>query len=63
MLGEDGGDLDSLLRCDLKGETEHKRRKDLTSCQKGKIHFSTVSVVIATTSEKGEPKWSCSCKL
>lgn len=63
MLGEDGVDLDSLHRWDLKGRTEHKRRKRLTSCKRGKIHFSTVSTAVTTTSEKGEAKWSCSCKL
>lgn len=63
MLGEDGGDLDSLHRWDLKGGTEHKRRKHLTCCKSGNVHFSTVSTVVATTSEKGEAKWSCSCKL
>lgn len=62
MLGEDGGDLDSLHRWDLKGGTGHKRRKCLTNCKRGKMHFSTVSTVVATTSGK-EAKWSCTCKL
>lgn len=39
MLGEDGGDLDSLHRWYLKGGTQHKRRQDLTSCRKGKNPF------------------------
>lgn len=34
----------------------------LTSCRRGKIHFSTVFTVVATTSEKGESHWSCNCK-
>jgi len=40
-LEEDGGDLDSLCRWDVKGGTEHKRKKHLTSCKRGKkIFFS-----------------------
>lgn len=65
MLGEDEGDLDSLHRWYLKGGTQHKRRQDLTSCRRGKksIFLQFHPNVVATTSEKGEAKWSCNCKL
>lgn len=52
MLGEGGGYLDSLHRWGLNRETEHKSRRYFNKLQEGKIHFSTVCTVVATTSEK-----------